>query len=94
MCPYEEFTEQSESSFISGPGTLRSGETAMYKLYVDGRLVNADWRQGDAGIIVSGSGDRARVMAGEHPIRCERLRTSIQATYNGKTYSKTIYIQK
>ena len=79
---------------ISGPGTLRCGSTATYKLYVGGKLVNADWSQGGTSISVYGSGDHARAMGGNPPIKSGKYRTSIRAKYNGKTYSKTIYIQK
>ena len=79
---------------ISGPMTLKRGSTATYKLYVGGSLVNAEWRQGGTSISVYGAGDHGRVMAGNPPIKSGKFRTSIKATYNGKTYSKTIYIQK
>ena len=79
---------------ISGPGTLGRGATGTYKLRVGGKVVNADWSQGGTSISVYGSGDHARAMAGNPPIKSGRFRTAIRATYNGKTYYKTIYIQK
>ena len=79
---------------ISGPTTLKRGSTATYKLHVGGKLVNAEWSQGGTSISVYGSGDHGRVMAGNPPIKSGRYQTSIRAKYNGKTYRKTIYIQK
>ena len=79
---------------ISGPTTLRSGSSATYKLHVGGKVVNAAWSQGGTSISVHGAGDHGRVMAGNPPIKSGKFKTSVRATYNGKSYSKTIYIQK
>lgn len=79
---------------ISGPTNLGYGETAVYRLYVGGKKVNADWHQNGTSITVYGSGDHARAMGGNPPIKSGKFRTGIRATYNGKTYTKTIYIVK
>ena len=92
----DEGSDSSASGYgtISGPTILRPGATATYKLYVGGRLVNADWSQGGTSIRVYSSGDHGRVMAGTPPIRSGSFRTGVRAKYNGKTYSKTIYIRR
>lgn len=79
---------------ISGPTNLGYGETAVYRLYVGGKKVNADWHQNGTSITVYGSGDHARAMGGNPPIKSGKFKTGIRATYNGKTYNKTIYIVK
>ena len=79
---------------ISGPTTLKPGSSATYKLRVGGKVVNADWGQGGTSISVYSAGDHGRAMAGNPPLKKGKFKTGIRATYNGKSYSKTIYIQK
>ena len=79
---------------ISGPTTLKSGSSATYKLRVGGKVVHADWSQGGTSISVYSAGDHGRAMAGNPPIKKGKFKTGVRATYNGKSYSKTIYIQK
>ena len=79
---------------ISGPSNLGTGSTGVYRLYVGGKKVEAEWHQNGTSITVYGSGDHARAMGGNPPINSGKYKTGIRATYNGKTYYKTIYIVK
>ena len=79
---------------ISGPTNLGVGSSGVYYLYVDGKKVSADWHQNGTSISVYGSGDHARAMGGNPPVKSGKFKTGIRATYNGNTYSKTIYIVK
>ena len=79
---------------ISGPSSLGVGASGTYYLYVGGQKVSADWSQAGTSISVYGSGDHARAMGGNPPIKSGRYKTGIRATYNGKTYTKTIYVVK
>lgn len=81
---------------IKGPSSLTNGKTATYSLYVGGKKIGSgvDWAQDGTSISVYGAGDHARAMAGNPPIRSGSFRSGIRATYNGKTYRKTIRIFK
>jgi len=79
---------------IKGPNSLGKGKSATYKLYVGGSLVNASWAQSGTSISVYGSGNHARVTAGNPPIKSGKFKTGIRAVYNGKTYQKSIYVVK
>ena len=85
---------------INGAGSLtytsstRNGQWSRYSLYVGGKNVTnqATWSAGGTAITVSSGG---RAMAGNPP--CSRggsFRSGIKATYNGKTYTKSITIFK
>ena len=89
-------SSSSESGYgsISGPSNLGMGATGVYYLHVGGKKVAADWHQNGTSISVYGSGDHARAMGGNPPIKSGKYKTGIRATYNGKTYYKTIYIVK
>ncbi len=89
-----EASSNSSYGSISGPSNLGCGEMAVYRLYVGGKKVDADWHQNGTSISVYGSGDHARAMGGNPPIKSGKYKTGIRATYNGKTYTKTIYIVK
>ncbi len=84
----------SSNGRIKGPDNLRCGKTAVYQLYVDGKKVSngVTWRQAGTSITVSGNGNRARVMAGNPPSRS--FKTRIEAQYHGRSFYKTITIQK
>ena len=80
---------------ISGPSELKKGKSGYYYLYVGGKKVSASWSSGGTSITVYNSGGAARVVAGNPPVSAgKKFKTSIRAKYNGKTYSKTIYIYK
>ncbi len=81
---------------IKGPSSLARGQTATYTLYVGGQKISngVSWSQAGTSISVYGAGDHARAMAGNPPIKSGHFRSGIKATYNGKTYQKTIQIYK
>lgn len=79
---------------ISGPTTIKAGSTATYKLRVGGKVVNADWGQNGTSISVYSAGDHGRAMAGNPPIKKGKFKTGVRATYNGKTYTLSVYILK
>ena len=85
---------------IKGAGSLtytsstRNGQWSEYSLYVGGKNVTdqATWSAGGTAISVSSNG---RAMAGNPP--CDKggsFKSGIKATYNGKTYTKSITIFK
>ena len=85
---------------IQGPSSLsydsvhNNGQWANYSLYVGGKNVsaNAAWSSAGTSITVSSSG---RAMAGNPPVsRGKSFKTGIRATYNGKSYTKSITITK
>ena len=77
-------------AIIKGPGSLAMGKSARYQLCIGGKPVDCEWAGGTS-LTVSQSG---RVLAGNPPIKSGRYRATIKARYNGKEYSKTIYIVK
>ena len=81
---------------IRGPSSLGRGNTGTYVLYVGGRKISSgvSWSQNGTSISVYGSGGNARAQAGNPPIKSGRYRTGIKASYNGRTYCKTVYIVK
>ena len=81
---------------IKGPSTLAQGQTATYTLYVGGQKISdgVSWSQAGTSISVYGAGDHARAMAGNPPIKSGHFRSGIKATYNGRTYQKSIQIYK
>lgn len=79
---------------ISGPTNLGVGKSGVYYLHVGGKKVSAEWAQNGTSISVYGRGGHARVVAGNPPLRGGKFKTGIRATYNGKTYTKAIYILK
>lgn len=85
---------------IKGPSSLsydsahNNGQWATYSLYVGGKNVsaNATWSSAGTSITVSSSG---RAMAGNPPVSSGKsFKTGIRATYNGKSYTKSITILK
>jgi formylglycine-generating enzyme required for sulfatase activity len=85
---------------IKGPSSLtyntahNNGQWAKYSLYVGGKNVsdNATWSSAGTSITVSSSG---RAMAGNPPVgNGKSFKTGIRATYNGKSYTKSITIMK
>ena len=80
---------------IKGAGALNEGGTATYTLYVRGQKITSgvSW-SGGTSLTVSNNGSYARAMAGNPPIKSGTYRTTIRATYGGRTFSKTITIRK
>ena len=78
---------------IKGPDTIAEGKSARYTLYVGGKKISSgvSWSGGSSVTVSSGNGN---VMAGNPPKGSGKYRTTITAHYNGKSYSKTIYIAK
>ena len=85
---------------IKGPSSLsydfthNNGQWATYKLYVGGKDVsdNATWSSAGTSITVNSNG---RAMAGNPPVnKGKSFKTGIRATYNGKSYTKSITILK
>ena len=85
---------------IKGPSSLsydtahNNGQWARYSLYVGGKNVsdNASWSSAGTSITVNSNG---RAMAGNPPVDKGRsFKTGIRATYNGKSYTKSITIMK
>ena len=81
---------------IKGPSSLSRGQTATYTLYIGGKKITSgvSWSQDGTSISVYGSGEHARAMAGNPPIKSGSFRSGIKATVNGQTYRKTIRIYK
>lgn len=80
---------------IKGSGYLNEGSTSTYSLYVRGQKITSgvSWSGGTC-LTVSNNGSYARAMAGNPPIKSGTYRTTIRATYGGRTFSKTIMIRK
>jgi len=83
-------TAQTGFATIKGANSIAVGKTERYQLYVGGKHVDCEWAGGTS-ITVSQSG---RVLAGNPPIKSGKYRTTLKARYNGKEYTKSIYIVK
>ena len=81
---------------IQGPASLAEGKSASYKLYVGGKRIDSgvSWSTSTSCLIVSGHGSYANVMAKNPPVKSGSTKAQLRATYNGKTYSKWITVQK
>ena len=81
---------------IRGASSIKTGRTAVYSLYVNGRKVTSGvrWRTNGTSITLNDYGSYARVMAGNPPSSSGAFRTGISAEYQGKRYYKTIRIAK
>lgn len=80
---------------IKGASSINEGSTAVYKLYVGGKLISegVEWSGGTA-ITISNNGSYARVMAGNPPVKSGSYKSTLRASYKGRSFSKTISIVK
>lgn len=83
-------TARTGYAIIKGPSNLAMGKSARYQLCIGGKPVDCEWIGGPS-LTVSQSG---RVLAGNPPIKGGKYRATFKARYNGKEYTKTIYIVK
>ena len=85
----------STAGSISGPSSLNKNQTGYYYLYVGGKKITANavaWKKSGSYGTVYDSGYYGRLYAG-NPAK-SGVTTKITATYNGKTYSKTVKLYK
>lgn len=83
-------TARTGYAIIKGPSNLAMGKSARYQLCIGGKSVDCEW-VGGTSLTVSQSG---RVLAGNPPVKGGKYRATLKARYNGKEYTKTIYIVK
>ena len=86
----------SGNGMIRGNSSIKTGRTAVYYLYVNGKKVTSgvSWYTNGTSITLNDYGSYARVMAGNPPVSSGSFRTGIVAEYQGKRFYKTIRIAK